>query len=391
VATRRVKLADFGLAKMDRQTVTRGVGTPSYMPPEMFADEDNPEKTNMLAVDVYALGVILWQLWYQTEPWFGKAIHKVVMEVTKGRRPPLARAAAQRGQEATVGNHTDRADAPEPLAALVEACWAQLPADRPLIASVFEIFDQKVVPVAGGGAGGAGGGAGVLDLEDVAVPVAPPSTVTMRGLLEPLGLGQYIDAFVTHGFTDLATLADAELLTDDILFGDIKLKRLEVRKLRSHLAASSRGGGGGGGGEGGGEGGGDDGEGTLGLARVPRAQPAVPATSEQARIAVVRTAAAATTTAGEDGGEGGGEDGAASSALEAVAAGSVAALLGKAGLQRFEPNFAAFGFTEPELFSTELCGNEGFLLSDVGMSREDVKRLRALVEANKAQSPAMCI
>jgi hypothetical protein len=29
--TRRVKLADFGLAKKNRNTVTRGVGTPSYM------------------------------------------------------------------------------------------------------------------------------------------------------------------------------------------------------------------------------------------------------------------------------------------------------------------------------------------------------------------------
>lgn len=30
-ATKRVKLADFGLAKKNRNTVTRGVGTPSYM------------------------------------------------------------------------------------------------------------------------------------------------------------------------------------------------------------------------------------------------------------------------------------------------------------------------------------------------------------------------
>lgn len=31
-------------------------------PPEMFADEDVPEKTNMLAVDIYALGIIIWQV-----------------------------------------------------------------------------------------------------------------------------------------------------------------------------------------------------------------------------------------------------------------------------------------------------------------------------------------
>jgi len=49
----RVKVADFGLAKANRATVTRGVGTPVYMPPEMFDAADEPEKTSMLAVDVY--------------------------------------------------------------------------------------------------------------------------------------------------------------------------------------------------------------------------------------------------------------------------------------------------------------------------------------------------
>ena len=87
--TRQVKVADFGLAKMNRNTVTRGVGTPAYMPPEMFADEDNPEKTNMLAVDVYALAVILWQLWYKTSPFPGKSIHTVISVVMRGKRLPF--------------------------------------------------------------------------------------------------------------------------------------------------------------------------------------------------------------------------------------------------------------------------------------------------------------
>jgi hypothetical protein len=70
---------------------------------------------------------------------------------------------------------------PEALAALVEACWAQLPVDRPPAAQVFETFDQRVAPA-------------LADKDqadnDVAVLVAPPSTQTMRGFLEPLGLAQ---------------------------------------------------------------------------------------------------------------------------------------------------------------------------------------------------------
>ncbi len=63
-----MKIADFGLAKQNRNTATRGVGTLAYMPPELFSDEDElGREMNLFAVDIYAIGVILWELWYRSD------------------------------------------------------------------------------------------------------------------------------------------------------------------------------------------------------------------------------------------------------------------------------------------------------------------------------------
>ncbi len=73
-SAQKVKLADFGLAKEERKTATRGVGTPAYMPPEMF---EEAAKLNFLAVDTYAVAVIMWQLWFKTAPYRGKGTQAV--------------------------------------------------------------------------------------------------------------------------------------------------------------------------------------------------------------------------------------------------------------------------------------------------------------------------
>ena len=91
-----MRIADFGLAKKSRNTVTRGVGTPAYMPPECFDDADDPDAAIMLAIDVYALGVILWQLWFKQVPFAGKSIHNVISLVMRGNRPPLTKVRRRR-------------------------------------------------------------------------------------------------------------------------------------------------------------------------------------------------------------------------------------------------------------------------------------------------------
>jgi hypothetical protein len=84
----------------------------------------------MLAIDVYSLGVILWQLWTkESDPWCGKAAYKIMAAVTSGKRP-------------TMENNV-----PSPLASLVEACWAQAPQERPTVDKAFRIFERDVMPL----------------------------------------------------------------------------------------------------------------------------------------------------------------------------------------------------------------------------------------------------
>jgi serine/threonine protein kinase len=129
-ATRKVKIADFGLARQDHMKVERGIGTPAYMPPEMLVEGD--EETNPLAVDVYAMGVIMWQLWFREVPFEGKAVHKIMSMVTRGKRPPM-----------------DKGDdlPPTELAELINMCWVQEHENRLTIDQVFSTFDEDVKPI----------------------------------------------------------------------------------------------------------------------------------------------------------------------------------------------------------------------------------------------------
>jgi serine/threonine protein kinase len=67
-----LKICDLGLARSvsDQQaSVTLGVGTPAYMPPEAaFAGRG---KIDPKAWDVYSLGVMLWYMWVRETPYRG--------------------------------------------------------------------------------------------------------------------------------------------------------------------------------------------------------------------------------------------------------------------------------------------------------------------------------
>jgi len=129
--THKVKIADFGLAKTTETTVQRGIGTPTYMPPEMLEEGDEP--TDMLAVDVFAIGVIVWQLWFQAVPFKNKSVHKILSSVLKGKRPAL--------------DHDANRIPPIQLAALITACWAHDFQDRPKIEDIYAQFDEEIAPM----------------------------------------------------------------------------------------------------------------------------------------------------------------------------------------------------------------------------------------------------
>ncbi|KAG2434685.1 hypothetical protein HXX76_007576 [Chlamydomonas incerta] len=136
-----VKLADFGLSKLQTTvqfTWHADAGTAAYMAPETL----NPyNHAVMHHVDMYAVGVMLWEMLAGQRPWAGLSIAQIAYSVgLLKQRPPLDGAAMPPGR------------CPPKLRALVQACWDQDPKRRPAASEVlkeltllrFKIAQQSV-------------------------------------------------------------------------------------------------------------------------------------------------------------------------------------------------------------------------------------------------------
>ena len=79
-----MKITDVGIAKDEKEVTGTAIGTPVYMAPEMF-DES---RIYDASVDVYSLGLILWELWYGQRVFIEcGGMMKLVNKIREGARP----------------------------------------------------------------------------------------------------------------------------------------------------------------------------------------------------------------------------------------------------------------------------------------------------------------
>ena len=147
-----VKVCDFGLVS-NRATCA---GTPAYMAPELLQNAH----CFSASVDVYAFGVVLWEMMTRTVPFatFGPA--EIRDHVRVGKRLPLP-----------------MSDCPREVRAMITRCWDGDARKRPTFADVEAelVAVHKAMPTTTAlrelslGRGGGGGGGDALDMLGAAV------------------------------------------------------------------------------------------------------------------------------------------------------------------------------------------------------------------------------
>lgn len=116
-----------------QRAITAACGSLLWMPPESFS-EVTIEPELAPKIDVYAYGVLLWELWARRLPWeeieeqgilFQEELAKRVCD---GERPQLPK------------EYCD--EAPNGFARLMHWCWSGDPSDRPTFGVVVEQVNQ---------------------------------------------------------------------------------------------------------------------------------------------------------------------------------------------------------------------------------------------------------
>ena len=135
-----IKVADFGLTRFlsEGKQMTQ-VGTPMWMAPEIIQGRQYTQKA-----DVYAYGIILWEILTRLEPYEDKEPMQIVLEVVNQHLRP----------------HLPSELSASPLVPLMRECWQQEPALRPSFQQVVDRLEEILVEVEEGGEGEGEGEAG---------------------------------------------------------------------------------------------------------------------------------------------------------------------------------------------------------------------------------------
>jgi serine/threonine protein kinase len=121
------KIADFGLGRFVSECesvpqMTGNIGTPIWMAPELL--QDLPYS---FPVDVYAYGMILYEMYTETVPFSGQDRYQIFNQVCqKGLRPDLP------DNESTISR-------------LISDCWHFDPASRPSFEEIYSRFEDNQI------------------------------------------------------------------------------------------------------------------------------------------------------------------------------------------------------------------------------------------------------
>jgi hypothetical protein len=115
------KVSDFGMAR-NIESVYSGVASEQHTaatigPVKWMAPEQLERMAYSRASDVFAFGVLLYEIFARSTPWAGVANVNVITQVLRGNRMELSRV-------------------PTELRDTVQRCWAQEPRDRPTMQQV---------------------------------------------------------------------------------------------------------------------------------------------------------------------------------------------------------------------------------------------------------------
>ena len=112
--------------------MTHGVGTTCWLAPELIKDNTGTE-----TIDVYAFGIVLWELATREEVYHNLSAAQIISRVAnEGLRPPLP--------------------AECPWRDVMAACWAEDPLDRPSFAAIFAALSRLHEDLTGAPAEAAG-------------------------------------------------------------------------------------------------------------------------------------------------------------------------------------------------------------------------------------------
>lgn len=114
-------IADLGISRVRSNRMTKGMGTPRYMAPELLEGREYSEKA-----DVYSFAILFWEILSEKLP-FGEdcgTSWEVAEVVGKGGRPPFD------------------PEWPTKVTSLIERCWAQEPVKRPSMSFVVHLLES---------------------------------------------------------------------------------------------------------------------------------------------------------------------------------------------------------------------------------------------------------